>query len=75
MSKKKREDANVNCPFYKGDGEKKLVCSGIVGTTTINTFKNQTQLDEHKNDFCIDFYRSCPMYQALELKVEDSEYM
>lgn len=61
-----KEDEYVLCPFYKNEGAIEIRCEGIVSLITSSIFASSAAKDEHKKEFCIGLYRSCPIYQELE---------
>lgn len=62
--------ADAKCPFYNDDSEKKIKCEDFIGETCKRGFKNETEKQKHKEEYCdvLENYENCPHYQEVYKK-------
>lgn len=66
------KDADIQCPFYKGQGKQSISCEGIVDDSLIKQwFKFPKSKSLHMKVFCQEKYKNCEIYEMLEKKYED----
>ena len=58
----------VLCPFYKDETKNTIRCEGLISDACINNFVNKKEKKEHKEIYCCDDYKKCPIAEALYLK-------
>ena len=57
---KRRQDAMVRCPYYKGEEAQILFCEGVKEGTAIHlAFDTKTNLKDYKEYFCEGCYNKC----------------
>jgi hypothetical protein len=61
-----KEDVYVKCPYYTKESAIAIKCDGVCGDHTINTYANEHDKNEYKEDFCRGFYWNCPLYITLK---------
>lgn len=66
MSSKYKEDAYVQCPYYRKEALTDVRCEGMCGSHTTHTFKTKKDKQEFKENFCSGFYWNCPCFITLE---------
>ena len=66
-----KEDVYVMCPFYHKDSPIEIRCDPLAGMLTTLMFHNKREKEEHMEDFCNGSYMACPLYQALEIDIEE----
>ena len=70
MKSIKREcwtDADVKCPFYKGDDryQRSVSCEGFAeGMGVCFKFRTLRQRERHMGVYCVGSYESCPMFRC-----------
>ncbi len=66
------DDVNAVCPYFKGSGERKVICEGITDECkTILAFNSRETRDNHRKLFCDHKYKNCEIYRAVEEKYDD----
>jgi hypothetical protein len=66
------DDVDARCPYFKGSGERKVMCEGITDDcNTILDFRNRESRNKHRELFCDRKYENCEIYRALEEKYDD----
>lgn len=66
MSKYWKAKNKVLCPFYEGEREKALVCSGVISERIQNNFNTKDDKYRHKLNYCCKNMDKCPIYSMLE---------
>ena len=66
----KREDKNVECPYYRKDDGTRLICEGITADMeTINlVFPNRKALLTYRKTKCIRCWKECPIKKLNDQK-------
>jgi len=66
------KQVDVQCPFYKNDGGKRITCEGLVDKSNISLgFLNWSDYEIHMRTFCCKHYKNCEIYRTLMRKYED----
>ena len=62
---------HVQCPFYKGDDRKKIVCEGIDDKcNTHHQYENKEQKMKRMEQYCTKDYKKCEFYKTLAGKYQ-----
>ena len=56
----------IKCPFYEGERELSLVCTGAISERIQNNFKNSEDKYRHRSMYCCNYMDRCPIYSMLE---------
>ena len=63
---------DVQCPFYKYDTMKRIVCEGLIEKSNISLgFFDWQDYEIHFRTFCCEHYKKCEVYRMLEFKYEE----
>ena len=64
--------ADVQCPFYIRDENRRIVCEGFVPRANAGFWfeTNKAQLD-HMETFCMSKWQSCPYADTVNRRYED----
>lgn len=66
--------ADVQCPFYRFDDRRRIVCEGAAqGAVSIQMFKSRAECEEHMLRFCCRSYECCPLQKGLMTKYEEDD--
>lgn len=66
--------ADVQCPFYRFDDRRRIVCEGAAqGAISIQMFKSREECEEHMLRFCCSSYECCPLQKGLMTKYEEKK--
>lgn len=72
-------EANIICPFFKKDGQRKMKCEGFCSYTTSCEINFPTNNDKitHQDKFCATFnYENCALYKTILInKYEEGELL
>ena len=65
---------DVQCPFYKYDQIKRIVCEGLIDNSNISLgFLNWRDYEIHMLTFCCKHYEKCELYGMLMQKYDEEE--
>lgn len=63
----------IRCPYYRREDRKdrKIKCEGVVDSTEMEQrFRSNQALMDHREKYCMENYRACPLAMALDRKYE-----
>ena len=68
---KRRLDAFVKCPYYKGEEKQMIFCEGVQEGSALHlAFNTSTNLKDYKNRFCKECYNQCLVAGMLNRKYD-----
>ena len=68
---KRRLDAFVKCPYYKGEEKQMIFCEGVQEGSALHlAFNTSTNLKDYKNRFCKECYNRCLVAEMLNRKYD-----
>ena len=66
MSDHSWKDADVRCPFYKGNTRKAIVCEGLLkGENIRRMFGREDKCAKTMKRFCCASYEECQVFQLV----------
>ena len=61
--------ATVKCPFYRHEERRHIACQGYDSKSFMHiTFKRTGEAGMHKEQYCQEKYKECPIYQLITKK-------
>ena len=63
---------DVQCPFYKSDAMKRIICEGLIDKSNISLgFLIFKDYEIHLHTFCCEHFQKCEIYRMLMQKYEE----
>ena len=63
---------DVQCPFYKSDAMKRIICEGLIDKSNISLgFLIFKDYEIQLRTFCCEHYQKCEIYRMLMQKYEE----